>query len=56
MSEPMEMRVVSGLHCIDDFRARGWRLLSFSGGSDREPVAVMVRTPKEPEPIEERAP
>jgi hypothetical protein len=40
--QPVETRVISGLHCIDDLRARGWRLLSMDN-EGHEPVAVMVR-------------
>ena len=35
--------VIYGLHSIDDYRARGWRLLSMNNEGP-EPIATMVRT------------
>lgn len=40
-SQVVETRVVTGLHCIDDMRARGWRLLSLTGEKGFDPIAVM---------------
>lgn len=32
---------MSGLHCIDDMRARGWVLVQMAGEVGKEPLAVM---------------